>query len=553
MTKKISWSIFLTSLLTFVVTAFLFMSFLYHHFTYKQISQLKEEIKFISYGINTSGIDYLKDIDDINTRITLIDRKGNVLYDSSNQDVSQNHLDRKEIIEALKDGEGSSIRYSKTLTKRLFYVADTLKNGDIIRLAVSEQTVFVSLFKILPLILLLFVFILIFSRILAKKIAKKIIKPLEKIDLEKPIILNTDIYQELSPFLNKIHQNQMIIKEKELNLNQKTEEFEMTISKIKEAMLILDRSSRILKYNPAAKNLFKLDQLCLGKEIVMIKRQSDFVSIVENTLKGNKTESILKFDHQQYKVIGRPIFFNQSVTGMVLLCFDESEKSQLENLRREFTANVTHELRTPLHIMSGYLEILKQRNVLKEDRDIFVDKAYQESQRMIKLVDDILQLSRLDTVKELKFEAIKIKPLIQTVLDNLKQKLDAKAIKTILEIEDVSIKANQALLYSIVYNLCENAIKYNKDNGELLVKVISEKQSVILTIKDSGIGIEAKEIDRIFERFYRVDKSRNKKIEGTGLGLSIVKHAVQLHQATIDVESEVNKGTMVTVKFNRDI
>ena len=548
MTKKIGWAIFLYALLTFIVSFILMMGFLYNNFTEIQINQLKNEMNLVATGIEQKGQPYLENIRLTDTRITRIGSDGTVLYDSiKNKNSLDNHSNRAEVLQAHKFGKGESIRYSTTLTERVIYVAQVLQDDSVIRLSVSQQTIFLFLIKMLPYIGSIFVIIVFLSVIVARKTAKKIIAPLNTLNLEKPLM--NQVYSELNPLLKKLDLNQKELKIKENILKQKNEEFETIISKIREGMIILDRAGNIITYNPAAKSLFNLDETHIGKQLSLIKRQSNLNSLIDKTLKGKKGEEVLKFENKHYKVLGRPVLSDREISGAVILLFDVTEKVQLEILRREFTENVTHELRTPLQIMTGYSEVLKDNKVSEQEVQMFSNKIYKEAKRMIKLVEDILNLSQLEEITEISMEEIDLSQLAKTVLDSLRSKAKEKEIELILEGENVKYEGNLPLLHSIFYNLCNNAIKYNVEKGTVTVRLKKEKKEVVLEIADTGIGISEYDCQRIFERFYRVDKSRSKKMGGTGLGLSIVKHSVQLHKGSIHVNSKLGKGTIMRIVF----
>ncbi|MBP7739790.1 MAG: PAS domain-containing protein [Leptotrichiaceae bacterium] len=548
MIRKIGWAIFLYALLSFIVSFILMMGFLYTHFTKIQISQLKNETDLIVTGVEQKGQSYLDNVVLTNTRITWIGVDGTVIYDSTKNNTSlDNHNNRTEVKQARQLGRGQSIRYSTTLTERLIYVARILKDNSVIRLSISQQTIFLFLIQMLPYIGIIFVLIVFLSIIIARKTSKKIISPLNKLDLENP--LKNKVYNELNPLLVRLDRNQKDLKIQKKILKQKNEEFETIISKIKEGMIILDKEGKIVTYNPAAKSLFDLKEVYIGKKLVMIKRHPNLNELVTKTLQGKKIETILEFENKHYKFLGRPILEDKKTSGMVILSFDITEKIQLESFRREFTSNVTHELRTPLQIMIGYSEILKENKVSEQEVHLFSNKIYKEAKRMIKLVEDILSLSQLEELNEISMEKVNLFQLAKTVLDNLKEKAKDRKVELFVEGKNIIYEGNLLLLHSIFYNLCSNAIKYNIKNGKVIVRLKKYEKEVIFEIEDTGIGISKDDCKRIFERFYRVNKSRTKKISGTGLGLSIVKHAVQLHGGNINVNSELEKGTLISITF----
>ena len=371
--------------------------------------------------------------------------------------------------------------------------------------------------------------------------------PLNRLDLDHP--LENDAYEEISPLLRRIARHQKEVTEREVLLEQRQSEFDTIISKIKEGMILLDNNCRIISINQAAQDILQTDQTCLGKDILQILRNLSLNNWLEKGLQGRKQEGILQLDDAHYKVMVRPIQSEDKVTGLAILFFDVTDQLQADQLRREFTANVSHELKTPLHLISGYSEMLASDVVAQKDVPQFAEKIHSESQRMIQLVEDIIKLSHLDESEELAMEPVNLYQISEEVLDSLSAKANERHINLHLLGEPAYITGNHALIHSLIYNLCDNAIIYNRDNGDVTVNVTSNEDDIVLTVQDTGVGIAKDEQERIFERFYRVDKSRSKKLGGTGLGLSIVMHAVNQHHANIKVESQLGLGTKMTVTF----
>lgn len=483
-----------------------------------------------------------------NVRITWVDNQGKVLYDNeSDAQIMDNHANREEIKEALKDGYGESVRYSKTLTTQSLYSAQRLDNGTVIRLSVTRHSILVLLFRMFQPFFLILVLAFLLSLWLSHSIAKSIVLPLNRLDLDHP--LENDAYEEISPLLRRIARHQKEVTEREVLLEQRQSEFDTIISKIKEGMILLDNNCRIISINQAAQDILQTDQTCLGKDILQILRNLSLNNWLEKGLQGRKQEGILQLDDAHYKVMVRPIQSEDKVTGLAILFFDVTDQLQAEQLRREFTANVSHELKTPLHLISGYSEMLASDVVAQKDVPQFAEKIHSESQRMIQLVEDIIKLSHLDESEELAMEPVNLYQISEEVLDSLSAKANERHINLHLLGEPAYITGNYALIHSLIYNLCDNAIIYNRDKGDVTVNVTSNEDDIVLTVQDTGVGIAKDEQERIFERFYRVDKSRSKKLGGTGLGLSIVKHAVNQHHADIKVESQLGLGTKMTVTF----
>ena len=548
MVKKIFRSTFFATLGVLLVTLFMVVGLLYGYFTQVQKEQLQTETALAAQGVSLEGQDYFNELKMSNVRITWVDNQGKVLYDNeSDAQIMDNHANREEIKEALKDGYGESVRYSKTLTTQSLYSAQRLDNGTVIRLSVTRHSILVLLFRMFQPLFLILVLAFLLSLWLSHSIAKSIVLPLNRLDLDHP--LENDAYEEISPLLRRIARHQKEVTEREVLLEQRQSEFDTIISKIKEGMILLDNNCRIISINQAAQDILQTDQTCLGKDMLQILRNLSLNNWLEKGLQGRKQEGILQLDDAHYKVMVRPIQSEDKVTGLAILFFDVTDQLQAEQLRREFTANVSHELKTPLHLISGYSEMLASDVVAQKDVPQFAEKIHSESQRMIQLVEDIIKLSHLDESEELAMEPVNLYQISEEVLDSLSAKANERHINLHLLGEPAYITGNHALIHSLIYNLCDNAIIYNRDNGDVTVNVTSNKDNIVLTVQDTGVGIAKDEQERIFERFYRVDKSRSKKLGGTGLGLSIVKHAVNQHHADIKVESQLGLGTKMTVTF----
>ena len=548
MVKKIFRSTFFATLGVLLVTLFMVVGLLYGYFTQVQKEQLQTETALAAQGVSLEGQDYFNELKMSNVRITWVDNQGKVLYDNeSDAQIMDNHANREEIKEALKDGYGESVRYSKTLTTQSLYSAQRLDNGTVIRLSVTRHSILVLLFRMFQPLFLILVLAFLLSLWLSHSIAKSIVLPLNRLDLDHP--LENDAYEEISPLLRRIARHQKEVTEREVLLEQRQSEFDTIISKIKEGMILLDNNCRIISINQAAQDILQTDQTCLGKDMLQILRNLSLNNWLEKGLQGRKQEGILQLDDAHYKVMVRPIQSEDKVTGLAILFFDVTDQLQADQLRREFTANVSHELKTPLHLISGYSEMLASDVVAQKDVPQFAEKIHSESQRMIQLVEDIIKLSHLDESEELAMEPVNLYQISEEVLDSLSAKANERHINLHLLGEPAYITGNHSLIHSLIYNLCDNAIIYNRDKGDVTVNVTSNKDNIVLTVQDTGVGIAKDEQERIFERFYRVDKSRSKKLGGTGLGLSIVKHAVNQHHADIKVESQLGLGTKMTVTF----
>ncbi|TFH45757.1 sensor histidine kinase [Streptococcus equinus] len=550
MVKKIFRSTLMVTLGILFLAVMLIMGVLYSYFAQVQKEQLRAETSLVAQGVNLEGKSYFDYLKVSGVRMTWIDHEGNVLYDNQyDAKKMDNHANRKEFKEALTDGKGESTRYSSTLTTKSLYLAQRLDNGTVIRLSVTQHSLLLLYIRMFQPFALIIILAITLSIWVARYTAKRIVAPLNDLDLDQP--LKNEAYDEISPLLRRIDHHQKALSKQEVLLNQKKEEFDTIISKIKEGIILLDAKCQVISINDAAQQLFQTDQTCLGKNILQLTRDLSFNKWLKSGLAGQKQEGIIHFDKESYKVLIRPILFEGNVTGLVILLFDVTEQLQNEQLRHEFTANVSHELKTPLHVISGYSEMLASGMVSSEDTPHFAGKIYKESKRMVQLVEDIIKLSHLDEIDQVPMETLDVYAIAKNVLDSLSTKASQRQIRLQLTGQSTMMFGNPALIHSILYNICDNAITYNRDKGSVEVTITSNKKDVFLAIKDTGLGIPKEEQNRIFERFYRVDKSRSKKVGGTGLGLSIVKHALKLHNATIQVQSQENIGTQMLLTFHK--
>lgn len=552
MTKRIFRTIFVVAVSIFLASALLFMTVLYDYFSGIQQSQLRMQIDLASQGVEDEGLDYLQNLTIKDYRVTWIGTDGKVLYDSvSDIDEMENHFEREEVKEALSEGYGASSRYSSTLTQRYLYGAKRLPDGTVIRLSVTQNSLLILTLGMLQPIMVIFVIAIILSAFLASRLSKKIVKPLNEIDLDKP--LDNDGYDELSPLLRRIDVQQKEIGRQSEELKQKQKELEVMTSAMSEGIILLNSRGTILSINKAAAKLFGTDCFCIGEDIVSINRSLELAQLLNKAKAGKHSERIAEFGSGQYQMMASPVISDDIVSGIVLLILDVTEKEKAEQLRREFTANVSHELKTPLHTISGSAELLANGMVKAEDISDFSSRIYSEAQRMIQLVEDIIRLSHLDEGAEgMKWDKVNLYEIAEETVNSLSDEAANAEIKLKLCGEAVSINGIKQLLQEIIYNLCDNAIKYNRRDGLVSVEVKDMGDFAIVSVSDTGIGIPTEHQERIFERFYRVDKSHSKEIGGTGLGLSIVKHAAKLHNAEIELQSVVGSGTTITVKFPKN-
>lgn len=550
MTKKIFRTTLSASLGIVLVTILMIMGFLYNYFNRIQREQLRTQTALASQGISFEGKDYFENLKTLNVRITWVDNKGQVLYDTqSDAKHMKNHANRQEIKEAIKSGFGESTRWSATLTEKSIYAAQRLNNGTIVRLSVAQQTIFYLLLGMMSPLAIIILLAIILSVLIARYIAKKVSEPLNNIDLDHP--LSNDSYEEITPLLRRLDSHQAKIQHQKLLLQKRQKEFDTIISKIKEGMILLDDQARIVSINAEALKLFQINDDWHGRFMMEVSRDLTLKDLIDQGLKGKKKEANIDIENNHYRVLVRPTTDNNRVTGLVVLLFDVTDQLQMEQLQREFTANVSHELKTPLHVISGYSELLANQMVPNEEVPQFAAKIHKESERLVKLVEDIINLSHLDEQEKLPQETVNLYDLTQKVLEGLQAKADKKHIQINFNGEEAILRGNPVLLNSLVYNLCDNAITYNHEKGQVNVTLKNSPDTITLEVSDTGLGIAEKDKKRIFERFYRVDKSRSKIVGGTGLGLSIVKSALDFHNGSIKVDSHLGQGTTMTVLLHK--
>lgn len=549
MTKKIFKSIMFVCALVLAVGLAAVMGILYRNFDGQMRKELSKEAAYLAYGVEQQGVDYLKNIKDKSARITYIDQDGTVLLDNE-ADVSEmkNHSDRTEFQKAEKYGAGESSRYSDTLSEKTIYYALRLKDDTVLRVSGTQDSVLALVENLIFPLCGLLCLMLILSGIMASVISKRIVKPINELDLESPE--ENRIYEELSPLLSKIHrQNREIQNQLEL-AKQQQEEFALITENMQEGLIVIDKYTMILSANSSAWNLFHMDRVCQGESVYCLDREEEFRHAIEQVLSGEHTELVLKLNGSDIQMIANPVIRDKKTEGAVVLLVNVTEKLERECLRREFSANVSHELKTPLTSISGFAEIMQGGLVKCEDIPQFAGRIYKESQRLLQLVEDVIQISQLDEEKtSYTWESVDVYQVCKNAFESLKEK--AKRLNVHLYIcgERMKMEAVRTLLEEAIYNVCDNAIKYNQNDGSVSVFLTQTAQEIQIVIKDTGVGIPKEDQDRVFERFYRVDKSHSKEIGGTGLGLSIVKHAVGALKGCVILRSEEGNGTEICMKF----
>lgn len=552
MTRRIFQSICAASISVFLASAAVILGVLYDDFSEIQMNRLRVQTDLAAQGVANEGAGYFTDLDAGIYRITWIDPGGAVLYDTGSDAAGMDsHLGREEIAAALRDGYGESIRYSDTLTERLFYTAKRLPDGSVLRLADTQYTVWMLLAGVLDKVLLVAGLAVLLSLFLAFRLSKSIVKPLNDLNLDEPA--GSEGYPELRPVLERIASQQRQLKRQALELRERQAQFNAAADNMNEGLILLNGKGTVLSVNPAASRLLGLPASCAGEDILAACFSTELQTLLERAKSGEYAQTAMRAGELEYQINASPIVTGQAVAGIVLLIFDITEKQTAEQMRREFTANVSHELKTPLHSISGYAELLKEGLVKPEDIAAFSERIWLEAQRMIALVGDIISLSHLDEgTGDVKRETVDLYELAESMVQRLKPKAEAAGIRLTLSGDAAPVYGVLQLISSIIFNLCDNAILYNRAGGEAAVSVQNREKEAVLSVRDTGIGIPAEHQERVFERFYRVDKSHSREIGGTGLGLSIVKHAARLHHARIELESAPGRGTTVTVRFPKE-
>ena len=549
MTKRIFRSIFTVAAVVLLASFVLITGVLYEYFSNKQMDQLNMQTHLAAQGVETSGESYFDDMDISGCRVTWIAADGTVLYDSqAEQTDMENHADREEVQQALKTGHGESMRYSTTLMERQLYSADRLSDGTVLRISDMQYTPLTLILGMIPPVIIIALLALLLSLYLASRMSKRIVKPLNEMSLDDAEKIDT--YPELAPLTDKLRSQQNQLREQETELRRRRDEFDAATGSMTEGLVLLNEQRSVLSINKSATKILDISRYCIGKDILSLSSAPQLHEIVGKALGGEHCEAHITLGGVSYRFYASPVSSGDKVTGVVLLMLDTTEKEKAEQLRREFSANVSHELKTPLHTISGSAELLANGIVKPEDVPQFLSRIQSEAKRMTALIDDIIKLSHLDEgAEDMQREDVDLLAVARREANNLAQTAENTEVKLSVSGESAVINGIPQLLDAIVHNLCENAIKYNRPGGFVHVNVRHEGAKALLTVEDNGIGIPLEQQERIFERFYRVDKSHSREVGGTGLGLSIVKHAAALHNAQISVSSVPGKGTTITIAF----
>ena len=546
MTKKIFHSILLVAGAVLLASLLFIMGCLYEYFGSVEKKQLRDELELASVAVERGGEDYLSSISSERYRLTWIAPDGTVLYDTvTDAESLENHADREEVREALAGGEGESSRYSSTILQKTMYCARRLADGSVLRISISRATAGVLLIGMVQPILIVVIVALILSAVLARRLSRRIVRPLNELDLEHP--LENDAYEELSPLLGRINHQHRQIDEQMRELEQQRTEFSQITGSMREGLVLLDEKERVLSINPAACRLFDADERCVGQDFLTLDRSHDIRLAIADAMAQGHGEARAERGGRVWQFDVSRILSGTAAVGAVLLAFDITERETAEQNRREFTANVSHELKTPLQGIIGSAELLENGMVQPDDVPRFVGHIRKEAQRLVTLIGDIIRLSQLDEGDEMPRETVDLLTLSQEAADDLTAAAEQKNVTISVTGESTCVSGVRRLLYEVIYNLCDNGVKYNVEGGSVSVRVGTKDGKAVVSVADTGIGIAPEHRERIFERFYRVDKSHSKASGGTGLGLSIVKHAVQYHHGTVELQSEEGKGTTIRI------
>ena len=545
MSHKIFRSILLVAAAVLLASLLIIMSYLYEYFAGVQERQLGDELSLAAAGVENYGESYLQTVKPGEYRITWIAADGTVLYDTIRPDTpEENHAGREEVKRALETGEGRSTRYSTTLLEKTIYYARRLTDGSVLRMSISGATTGYLALGVVQPALLVFVLALILSSFLARRISNRIVEPLNHLDLDHPLD-NTAAYAELSPLLRRIHEQRVENAAQLRALRQKTDEFNQTIGSMKEGLVLLDENERVLSINAAAKDVFAVNDDCMGRDFLTIDRDPDMTHALGKARADGHAEIRRAHRGRMYQFDISRIESSGASIGTVLLAFDITEREYAERNRREFTANVSHELKTPLQGIIGSAELIENGMVQPQDVPRFVEHIHSEASRMVTLIGDIIRLSQLDEGDVMPREDVDVLAAAKEAVLNLSDEAAKRGITMTVDGTPAIVHGVRRLISEIAFNLCENAVKYNRDGGSVFVKVETEGENAVLTVQDTGIGIPDADQSRVFERFYRVDKSHSKASGGTGLGLSIVKHAVMYHHGKVELRSVTGEGTCV--------
>lgn len=550
MTKRISLSVLVACAAVLVASLIIIMGVLYDYFGRIERTRLADELEIAAAAVEEGGTDALARLSSERYRLTLIAKNGDVLYDTkAGGSLSENHAERSEVKDALKTGDGESTRYSATFMEKTVYRAKRLDDGSVLRISLASATVGLLAVGLIQPILFVALIALVLSIFLAKRLSKSIVAPLNDLDLEHP--LDNETYPEISPLLGRINRQNIKIADQMENLKRKTDEFGQITENMREGLVLLDDKGTVLSINRAAKTIFGAGDSSVGLDFLAVERSHEVSSAVEEAFASGHSDARIERNGRVYSLDIDRTVSDGKVLGTLILVFDITDKESAERMRREFTANVSHELKTPLQGIIGSADLIREGLVKPEDMPHFVGRIHDEAERLVTLIEDIIRLSRLDEGGNIVFDekSVNLGEVAAEAVNSLGTAAKAKNIAVTLDDKGAAMRGSSRLLYEIVYNLCDNAIKYGREGGYAHVTVESGDGKAVLTVKDNGIGIAPEHQARVFERFYRVDKSRSRESGGTGLGLSIVKHAVAVHHGEISLDSRLGEGTEIKISF----
>ena len=542
MTEKIFRSIILTAVIVLIGCFIAVGTVQYGYFTNLQRQELTAELNLAAPSVERDGLDYLESLEDTASRVTWVAADGRVLFDSdASADEMDNHADRSEIAEALETGSGESERYSATMTEKTLYMARRLADGSVLRVSSAFYTILTVALGSMQAFFAILLAAIAVSVLLARRLSRRIITPLNTLDLQHP--LDNDAYEELSPLLKRIDQQNRRIEAQVAELKRRQDEFSAVTRSMNEGLVLLNAENHVLSLNPAAMRLFNADEDCVGRDFVTVSRDVPVTNAVRDALSTGRGAAQLERGERIYQIECSRIESDGAILGVALVAFDTTERAQAERMKREFTANVSHELKTPLQSIMGSAELLENGLVKSEDQPRFIERIRSEAARLMALIEDIIRLSELDEGAAVPMETVDLLSVAKDAADTLQESANKKNVTLALEGESVRVQGVPRLIYEIAYN------RYPREGGHVSVRVQPENGYALLEVADDGIGIPEEHQRRVFERFYRVDKSHSRASGGTGLGLSIVKHAAALHHAEIELKSEVGKGTTIAVRF----
>lgn len=549
MSKKIFKYIMLVSSLITVLGLAFVVGILYHYFQGQLMDELKKEAVYISRGVESAGTDYLQQLNDEDSRITYVDESGKVIYDNeANVESMDNHGHRKEIREAEINGEGADERMSSTLSEKTMYYAVRLENGNVLRVSSNQASVWMLLLQLLPPFAAVLILMLLLSGVFASRLSGKVVEPLNGLDLEHPE--ENDAYDEVQPLLSKISRQSRQIRLQLEAARRQQKEFSIITENMQEGLLVIDRYTMVLSVNSSVGRLLKVKEIKTGESVYLLNRSEEFRDVVGQVLEGKHEDKVLRLDGSEIQVIANPVTRENKIEGAVILLVDVTEKVEREQLRREFSANVSHELKTPLTSISGFAEIMQDGFVKDEDVKVFAGRIYKEAQRLIRLVGDVIRISRLDEGGlPYQWEKLDLYSLTHDIFSTLHEAAEKQEVYMYMEGGSTVLDTVPTIMEEVLYNVCDNAVKYSRRGGEVFVRLKDGEDAVRVNVRDTGIGIPKEDQERIFERFYRVDKSHSKEIGGTGLGLSIVKHGVKTLNGRLWLNSEPGQGTEIIMEF----